>query len=169
MGPETPTTYPGPRPLKCSRFQLPLICHGWLIHNCICTSYHTKELKRCVHTSGPKGSWPGGGASALCGSHEVMYDSARAGLGTGIHPLTWITTRGDWEKYHSGIPNRLSNAVLVSYVSEQRVLRMLPPRTKWQAVQHLTPPQPQGPTQGLNFSSFYLYKEPLTENHKNCT
>lgn len=41
--------------------------------------------------------------------------------------LTWITTRGDWEKYHSGMPNRLMSAVLVSWVSEQRVLRMLPP------------------------------------------
>lgn len=41
--------------------------------------------------------------------------------------LTWITTRGDWEKYQSGRPNRLIRAVLVSYVSEQRVLRMLPP------------------------------------------
>lgn len=41
--------------------------------------------------------------------------------------LTWITTRGDCEKYHSGRPKRLMRAVLVSYVSEQRVLRMLPP------------------------------------------
>lgn len=41
--------------------------------------------------------------------------------------LTWMTTRGDWEKYQSGRPNRLMSAVLVSYVSEQRVLRMLPP------------------------------------------
>lgn len=41
--------------------------------------------------------------------------------------LTWITTRGDCEKYQSGIPKRLMSAVLVSYVSEQRVLRMLPP------------------------------------------
>ena len=38
-----------------------------------------------------------------------------------------MTTRGDWEKYQSGRPNRLMRAVLVSYVSEQRVLRMLPP------------------------------------------
>lgn len=42
--------------------------------------------------------------------------------------LTWMTTRGDWEKYQSGRPNRLMSAVLVSYVSEQRVLRMLPPK-----------------------------------------
>lgn len=41
--------------------------------------------------------------------------------------LTWMTTRGDWEKYQSGRPKRLMRAVLVSYVSEQRVLRMLPP------------------------------------------
>lgn len=41
--------------------------------------------------------------------------------------LTWMTTRGDWEKYQSGRPNRLMRAVFVSYVSEQRVLRMLPP------------------------------------------
>lgn len=38
-----------------------------------------------------------------------------------------MTTRGDWEKYQSGRPNKLMRAVLVSYVSEQRVLRMLPP------------------------------------------
>lgn len=38
-----------------------------------------------------------------------------------------MTTRGDCEKYHSGIPNRLISAVFVSYVSEQRVLRILPP------------------------------------------
>lgn len=38
-----------------------------------------------------------------------------------------MTTRGDCEKYQSGRPNRLMRAVLVSYVSEQRVLRMLPP------------------------------------------
>lgn len=44
--------------------------------------------------------------------------------------LTWITTRGDWEKYQSGIPNRLMSAVLVSYVSEQRVLRTLPPESR---------------------------------------
>lgn len=44
--------------------------------------------------------------------------------------LTWITTRGDWEKYHSGMPNRLMSAVLVSCVSEQRVLRMLPPGSR---------------------------------------
>lgn len=44
--------------------------------------------------------------------------------------LTWITTRGDWEKYQSGIPKRLISAVLVSYVSEQRVLRMLPPESR---------------------------------------
>ena len=41
--------------------------------------------------------------------------------------LTWMTTRGDWEKYQRGRPNRLIRAVFVSYVSEQRVLRMLPP------------------------------------------
>ncbi len=41
--------------------------------------------------------------------------------------VTWITTRGDWEKYQRGTPNKLSRAAFVSYVSEQRVLRMLPP------------------------------------------
>lgn len=41
--------------------------------------------------------------------------------------LTWMATRGDWEKYQSGTPNRLMSAVLVSYVSEQRVLKTLPP------------------------------------------
>lgn len=38
-----------------------------------------------------------------------------------------MTTRGDCEKYQRGRPNRLMRAVLVSYVSEQRVLRILPP------------------------------------------
>lgn len=42
-----------------------------------------------------------------------------------------MTTLGDCEKYHRGIPNKLSSAALVSYVSEQRVLRMLPP-VGWQ-------------------------------------
>lgn len=41
--------------------------------------------------------------------------------------LTWMTARGDWEKYQSGTPNKLSKAALVSNVSEQRVLMMLPP------------------------------------------
>lgn len=38
-----------------------------------------------------------------------------------------MATRGDWEKYQRGTLNRLMRAVFVSYVSEQRVLRMLPP------------------------------------------
>lgn len=41
-----------------------------------------------------------------------------------------MTARGDWEKYQRGKPNRLISAVFVSYVSEQRVLRMLPPKHK---------------------------------------
>lgn len=58
----------------------------------------------------------GGGGSRTChDAHQRMLK------------LTWMTTRGDWEKYQSGRPNRLMSAVLVSYVSEQRVLRMLPP------------------------------------------
>lgn len=40
---------------------------------------------------------------------------------------TCMTARGDCEKYHSGIPNKLIRAVLVSKDSEHRVLIMLPP------------------------------------------
>lgn len=47
---------------------------------------------------------------------------------------TCMATRGDWEKYQSGRPNRLISAVFVSYVSEQRVLRMLPPADRHTAM-----------------------------------
>lgn len=47
-----------------------------------------------------------------------------------------MTTRGDWEKYQSGRPNKLIRAVFVSYVSEQRVLRMLPPEETEKTVTH---------------------------------
>ncbi len=54
---------------------------------------------------------------------------------------TCITTRGDWEKYHSERPNRLSSAVLVSKDSEQRVLMMLPPTDTKKRIQiHHTAP-----------------------------
>lgn len=60
---------------------------------------------------------------------NIFPVSAKQKMSLGYPPtrLTWMTTRGDWEKYHSGRPNRLMRAVLVSYVSEQRVLRILPP------------------------------------------
>ncbi len=54
---------------------------------------------------------------------------------------TCMTTRGDWEKYHSERPNRLSSAVLVSKDSEQRVLMMLPPTDTKKRIQiHHTAP-----------------------------
>lgn len=58
---------------------------------------------------------------------------------------TCMTTRGDWEKYHSGRLNRLSSAVLVSKDSEQRVLMMLPPTDTKKHIQihHTTPPRYQ--------------------------
>lgn len=58
---------------------------------------------------------------------------------------TCMTTRGDWEKYHSERPNRLSSAVLVSKDSEQRVLMMLPPTDTKKHIQihHTAPPRYQ--------------------------
>lgn len=60
------------------------------------------------------------------------YDEVASGfLAAGMRAeLTWMTARGDCEKYQRGKPNRLISAVFVSYVSEQRVLRMLPPEHK---------------------------------------
>jgi len=65
-------------------------------------------------------------------AHPQTVTAAPPAQGQDMHTwpgrlLTWMATRGDWEKYQSGTPNRLMSAVLVSYVSEQRVLKTLPP------------------------------------------
>lgn len=69
--------------------------------------------------------------AAIVGMCFYLYTAFVTGtiklLNVWIGELTWMATRGDWEKYQRGTLNRLMRAVFVSYVSEQRVLRMLPP------------------------------------------
>lgn len=108
---------------------------AWKGEKTFAACFHSR-FYACQHTTENKNkqTWkslshkinPNKGPSASCLSTRQIYTHKR------VKPpwlsLTWITTRGDWEKYHKGIPKRLINAVLVSYVSEQRVLKMLPPQ-----------------------------------------
>lgn len=75
-------------------------------------------------------------------AHPQTVTAAPPAQGQDMHTwpgrlLTWMATRGDWEKYQSGTPNRLMSAVLVSYVSEQRVLKTLPLQQSTDATQRL--------------------------------